>query len=94
MTSWIGRNFKIYSFPDDISIVETLIQAGASVNAKGPGDWEPIHSAAYADNEKIATVLINNGANVNATDRDGNTPLHLAAQDGESTHFFLNKWYK
>jgi ankyrin repeat protein len=65
-------------------IVETLIEAGAKVNAMdASAHVTPLHLAALYGREKIAARLIAKGANVNAQMKFGLTPLLVAAQFGQ-----------
>jgi ankyrin repeat protein len=63
-------------------IVETLIKAGAKVEAVDDRGATPMHWAAA--HPGIAVALASHGANVNAADRAGRTPLHWAANLGKA----------
>jgi ankyrin repeat protein len=64
---------------------ETLIAAGAAVNAVSHNDMRvaPLHSAAAGGHAAICRALVANGADVNATQRDSFTPLMAAAESGD-----------
>jgi ankyrin repeat protein len=64
-------------------IVNTLIQAGANIEAAKDKDGEtPLHQAADSGQEDIVNALIQAGANINIADKNGETPLHYAAASG------------
>lgn len=65
------------------TIVEVLLRAGASVDARDEHGSTPLHRAASRGNADAARALIAAGADVNAADFfDAQTPLHrLAAHD-------------
>ena len=77
-----------------VAIVDTLITAGADVNAKGRFDGEtPLHGAALMGKASIVSLLLAAGADVNAKTKTyhgrsgtrypgGETPLHYAAVSG------------
>lgn len=57
-------------------IIETLIHAGANVNARAKWEKTPLHVCSNSDNAaEIAKILLANGADVNAKDDDGATLL-------------------
>ncbi|MCH8275162.1 MAG: ankyrin repeat domain-containing protein [Armatimonadetes bacterium] len=64
-------------------IVDLLLQAGANVNHKQPGQgWTALHSATATNIAQIRIVqlLLDHGSDVNAAMNDGSTSLHLAAR--------------
>jgi ankyrin repeat protein len=64
-------------------IAELLIAKGADVNAKGPWNWTPLHSAVHGSKD-IVELLITEGANVNARDGGNRTPLWYAKNEGNA----------
>ena len=52
-------------------MMETLINAGADVNRKGPNDETALHRAALTDYAYAVLVLMANGADINARAYDG-----------------------
>jgi ankyrin repeat protein len=59
--------------------VQTLLEAGADVNARTLGLYTPMHLAAKRGREDVARLLIEYGANTN-TSAKLTTPLHVAAK--------------
>jgi hypothetical protein len=66
----------------DLEEVQTLLNAGANVNAKAVTDqWTPLHQAAFKGYEAIAKLLLDAGADLNAQTRYGWKPLDLAERN-------------
>lgn len=55
-------------------VLELLLRAGASVNARTQMEWTPL-IANWIGHESVAAALIANGADINAQDEDGRTAL-------------------
>ena len=77
------------SFAGDVTMVKTLIEAGANVNLCDQYGWSALTKAVYnAELKKgfadVAQVLINAGANIEAPISFGIRPLMLAAGYGET----------
>jgi len=72
--------------PDSISIVNSLIKAGADIHETGTNGWTPLHMASARGHIEKAQALILNGAHVNQRKEiDGSeTPLMEAAFTGQS----------
>jgi ankyrin repeat protein len=64
-------------------IVESLIEAGADVNARGSGGGTPLMAAAGRNHERIADLLLRRGADPSLKNAGGYTALGLAK--GNST---------
>jgi ankyrin repeat protein len=64
--------------------VRRLLRAGADVNAKGHGDWTPLHLASIKGHAPVIIELLDHGADTQAKDIYGATPLHLACHRGHS----------
>lgn len=62
-------------FPQDRSVVGTLIRRGADPRARDVEGETPLHQV---ENSADAITLIDAGADPNARDEDGRTPLHNA----------------
>lgn len=66
-------------------IVNRLLKAGASLNARTEGfQWTPAHIAAKRNELEIAEALLEAGANVDEKDCAGRTMLTFAAEKGHS----------
>src|SRR6185436_20006259 len=63
----------------DQTVVRSLIQQGADVNAPGVDGSTPLHRAVFADHLDVASMLVKAGARVSAVDRYGVTPIALAS---------------
>lgn len=61
----------------NIKIVETLIKAGANVDATDDKGWTPLHLAAGDGRTGATRALLQAGANPNIQARDGALPLSL-----------------
>ncbi|CAJ2376017.1 MAG: hypothetical protein IBGAMO2_180003 [Arenicellales bacterium IbO2] len=66
-----------------LDVVETLIHAGANVNASNSNGDTPLHGAVLSNDLEIVTALIESGADVDARNRGGWTPLHQLTQPKE-----------
>ena len=62
--------------------VESLLNAGASLDMRGAEGWTPLHAAAVANHLSCVEILVAYGADVNEKDQHGNTLLHDAADGG------------
>jgi ankyrin repeat protein len=67
---------------DDVASIQSLLAAGADVNAKDNGAMTPLMRAAHYGHTKSARLLISHGADINAQSTEGFTALILAAQYG------------
>ena len=67
------------------SLVETLIEQGADVNARSRNGMQntPLHAAAAGRTREAVRVLLEHGAEVNARQEGGWTALHAASQNGD-----------
>lgn len=73
---------NLISCPDGVAIAETLIAAGADVNARNRNGATPLHIAAgHAFSSDLVRALIAAGADTGAKDTVGNTALHAAAHN-------------
>ncbi|MDP1586147.1 MAG: ankyrin repeat domain-containing protein, partial [Prosthecobacter sp.] len=61
-----------------VEIIQTLLKAGAAVNAKGFDDMTPLHYAAKAGSEEACRLLLESGADRNALNWLSQTPAKLA----------------
>lgn len=55
-----------------------LIQSGADINIRAPGEQTPLHLAAEHDDEEATKLLLEAGARTEIRDKYGRTPLHRA----------------
>lgn len=63
-----------------MTVLRTLVAAGADVTAADPAGETPLHWAiAYGWNAATVELLLEAGADPNAANADGETPLHKAA---------------
>ena len=73
------------AYSGDAITMQTLLDAGADVNAR---DYQTrgtaLHAAAHEGHEACLQVLIGHGANVHAVNRDGETALFVAAKAGHT----------
>ena len=69
----------------DIQAVETLVDGGANINAKGMYGRTPLYYAALCGQSEAVAYLLAKGANpkIGASWKDNNTPLHVAAEHGD-----------
>ena len=61
----------------DTRAIESLLAAGADVNAKAENGYTPLHAAALNGYGLAIHFLVSAGADVNARESDGYTPLHV-----------------
>ncbi|MCX6771533.1 MAG: ankyrin repeat domain-containing protein [Candidatus Micrarchaeota archaeon] len=81
-----AQPIHIAAFRGNLELVKSLVENGADVNSKGPGDATPLHDAVTmshakvkgADYEGIVCFLIEKGADVNAKNKMGYLPLDFA----------------
>src|SRR5262249_10934479 len=70
---------------NDISLVRSLLQQKADVNASQNDGMTALHWAAYKDNLEIARLLVAAGADVKRVTRIGKiNPLFMAATNGSA----------
>ncbi len=63
-------------------VVSTLLDLGATVDARTGNGMTPLHLAAVFAHKEIAESLLDLNADINATESQGATPLHSAAAEG------------
>lgn len=61
-------------------IVQILIQAGASVNARDKHESTPLHWAAATGQQSVLPVLTRGGGNLHMRDKRGRTPIGVAVK--------------
>ena len=64
------------------TVLRTLLDQGADVNARDPSGWTPLLETVFAGHMEAAQTLLERGADVNAADEGGWTPLMEAAAKG------------
>ena len=61
------------------AVVQTLLDAGAAVNARAKDGRTPLHQAAkFSESPAIVQMLLDAGANPAAKDQSGRTPFDRA----------------
>src|SRR3954447_17455437 len=68
----------------NISLIRTLLDARADVNAAQVDGMTALHWAVYRDDVETARLLVRSGAKVNAVNRYGVPPLSLACTNGNA----------
>lgn len=72
----MGANMLLYAFaPENIRMLQQLIEAGASVNARNPDEETLLHLAISENYPEAAEQLLEHGAELEARDKKGRTPL-------------------
>jgi ankyrin repeat protein len=67
-----------------VSVIHTLVAAGADVDAVGGVDRDtPLDKAVASANVHVVRILLEAGASTAPGDEEGLHPLHLAARDGQ-----------
>jgi ankyrin len=67
----------------DMSVVRTLLKAGADVNAATPDGSSALHWAVQQGDRALVDLLVASGARVEVANRYGVTPVALAAENGD-----------
>ena len=65
---------------NDITEVESLLDEGIDINAKGPDGTTALHEAAFRGHKALMELLLARGADVNARSDKGVTPLYSACR--------------
>src|SRR5881296_2680688 len=68
----------------DRTLIRSLLDSGADVNAAQADGTTALHWAVYNDDAETAALLVKRGANVNAANRYGVPPLSLACTNGNA----------
>jgi uncharacterized protein len=68
--------------PAETGDIQTLVDAGANVNAEGDIGNTPLHGAALRGKTRAAEKLLQLGANDKAHNQFGETPLDVAKNGG------------
>ncbi len=63
----------------DVSVIETLLDAGFDVERADSAGRTPLHSSVSKGHVRATSVLLSRGANPAASDGTGESPLHIAA---------------
>lgn len=84
-SGYIGGNDKCISDPGDeekqVSIVASLIKAGADVNFQGEKGMTPLHQAMKHGRISITDKLLELGARFDLVNHDKNTPMEIASSE-------------
>lgn len=82
VVSDIDRELAEAVLGGDPAQVRRVLEAGASPDARSPGGWPLLVSAAADGRGEVVTILLNAGAEVGATAEPDHTALHAAAASG------------
>lgn len=66
-----------------LSIVDTLVESGADLNALDSSENSLLHYAARAGNKKLLKLLLTKGIKVDLRNHDNLAPIHEAAKAGQ-----------
>ncbi|KAJ5577124.1 ankyrin repeat-containing domain protein [Penicillium sp. DV-2018c] len=80
----------------DISLLKSLLDFGADVDASGNDGKTALTHAARTDNASFAMLLLEYGADINAVSADGSTPLTTAITYNSHNvlRLILNRWHE
>jgi ankyrin repeat protein len=72
------------SRPDRINLVQSLVELGADIEARGINNWTPLHAAASTNEADLVALLLSLGADPSARTviDDDATPLEEARRAG------------
>jgi ankyrin repeat protein len=70
------------SDPKRAAMVETIVKAGANINARDEHQWTALMWASWSGLNGTVAKLLELGADASAADQKGNTALAMAAQRG------------
>lgn len=83
-SAYCGRTPLFPAAARNVSATQTLVDSGASVNARDCLGETPLHSAATSADPRLIRILIAAGADVDARSHSyERTPLHVAAQNSK-----------
>ena len=68
---------------DQFAIARRLIESGADVNLRKPGEWTPLMAAAAKGQNGLVQLMIEKGADVNAGSDDQQTALKIAESNSQ-----------
>lgn len=66
----------------NLAVVQWLLDAGASANARNSGESTPVHTAASGGHLAVVEELCTRGADIQAADSDGTTAMDKAVARG------------
>ncbi|NWW76037.1 PP16A phosphatase, partial [Climacteris rufus] len=66
---------------DSLPLVQLLLDAGATVNARDTELWTPLHAAATCGHLRLVRLLVQRGADLLAVNSDGNMPYDLCEDE-------------
>nr|CAI5846857.1 unnamed protein product [Callosobruchus analis] len=82
---WLGTSpLHVAAQNNHLEVVDILLRAGISKDARTKVDRTPLHMAAYEGHLQIVDLLIKHGADIDCKDLLGMTPLHWAVQNGHA----------
>jgi ankyrin repeat protein len=84
-----------YGGPDGSpEIVDTLLKAGAELEAESDDQWRPLHYAVFFGHLEIVKLLLERGADVGAMTLLGKTPLIIAKEKRMRSELYEEKQMK
>ncbi|CAH1996941.1 unnamed protein product [Acanthoscelides obtectus] len=79
---WLGTSpLHLAAQNNHLEVVEVLLNAGISRDARTKVDRTPLHMAAYEGHLQIVDILVKYGSDIDCKDLLGMTPLHWAVQN-------------
>lgn len=81
------------SYHGNCSLVRTLLEMGANINAVDRNGWTPLHWAAQQHRVDVTCILLRNGANRRARDSHGHMPYEVTTHQEMSAALRPDAFY-